>query len=149
VVEIVTIECDWCGKGFKCRSSEPRRFCSKPCFYKHQTANAQGHINDGGYRMVCRNGVLIAEHRLVMSEMIGRDLMPGENVHHMVGGFKGRSNNDPSNLELWVTSQPSGHRAEDLAAYGRVMLGRYGTVAERVAYRVEAWPDGVPSLVAG
>ena len=82
-----------------------------------------------------------------MSEMIGRDLLPGENVHHLFGGFEGRSNNDPSNLELWVTSQPSGHRAEDLAEYARVMLGRYGTEVEREMYRTVAWPDGVPSLV--
>lgn len=39
----------------------------------------------------------IFEHRLVMAEMLGRALLPGETVHHIDGD---RSNNDPSNLQL-------------------------------------------------
>lgn len=37
------------------------------------------------------------EHRVLMEQMLGRDLLPGEIVHHKDGN---KLNNDPSNLEL-------------------------------------------------
>lgn len=45
-----------------------------------------------------------------MEKKLGRKLQKGENVHHRDGD---KLNNDPSNLELWVTQQPSGQRVED------------------------------------
>lgn len=51
------------------------------------------------------------EHRVVMKKMLGRDLLPGESVHHIDGD---RTNNDPSNLELWVGTIRYGQRAADI-----------------------------------
>jgi hypothetical protein len=65
----------------------------------------------------------IPEHIFVMSGMIGRALLPGENVHHVNGV---RDDNRPQNLELWVTSQCRGARAEDLVVWAREVLARYG-----------------------
>lgn len=53
-------------------------------------------------------------HRLVMQGKLGRELLPGENVHHRNGD---RSDNHPDNLELWYVSQPSGQRVTDLIEY--------------------------------
>ena len=57
-----------------------------------------------------------------MEEMLGRNLLPGENVHHRNGV---RDDNRPENLELWTTPQPAGIRAGDAVAWAREVLARY------------------------
>jgi DNA-directed RNA polymerase subunit RPC12/RpoP len=73
------------------------------------------------------NGSYVFEHVLVMEEMLGRYLLPGENVHHRNGV---RDDNRPENLELWTTPQPTGIRATDALAWAREIIARYGPAAE-------------------
>lgn len=56
----------------------------------------------------------VLEHRLVLSEMLGRPLRPFETAHHRNGI---RSDNRPENLELWTKPQAPGQRVEDLVAW--------------------------------
>lgn len=67
-----------------------------------------------GYVRVRISGGYDAEHRHVMSQVLGRALYPFENVHHR-NGLK--SDNRPENLELWATYQPSGQRVVDLVEF--------------------------------
>lgn len=91
--------------------------------------NAQGYAVRSGYQdhPNCRqvNGSIL-EHVLVMSEMMGRPLVKGENVHHINGV---RDDNRPENLELWNTSQPSGQRVSDKVQWAKELLSMYEPTA--------------------
>jgi hypothetical protein len=69
----------------------------------------------------------IAEHVLVMSELLGRPLWPGESVHHrnLI-----KSDNRPENLELWTSHQPKGARVADMLAWCRWFIRQYAEAPE-------------------
>jgi len=62
------------------------------------------------------------EHRIVMEQIIGRELLGIENVHHKNGV---RNDNRPENLELWSVRQPKGQRIEDKVEYAIEILKLY------------------------
>lgn len=88
-----------------------------------------GTTDRNGYRVVYRPGHpnakhsgQILEHRLVMSDHLGRPLAADENVHHKNGD---RLDNRIENLELWVKSQPPGQRVQDKIEWAVALLQRY------------------------
>jgi hypothetical protein len=154
-----TRACDQCGAEFplspptiRDRAVFQRRFCSDECHvawrgekFSHRYMSGDGYIvvvqeptmsrglNDGGYVRVntgtgryARGRIL--EHRLVMEQVLGRELLPDETVHHKNGV---KTDNDPGNLELWVSKHPKGQRAEDIVEWAAEMLQRYAP--ERLA----------------
>lgn len=84
----------------------------------------QPYVDSNGYVNVPNNdGSYSKQHRVVMAEHLGRDLLPGENVHHINGV---RHDNRIENLELWISTQPSGQRAVDKVAWAREIIALYG-----------------------
>ena len=73
----------------------------------------KGNANKGKYKY---------EHRLVMEQIIGRELLSTETVHHKNGV---RTDNRPENLELWSKAQPPGQRVEDKVEYALEILRLY------------------------
>lgn len=96
------------------RADEPFRTYADP---------GNGTIDAYGYRRLRINGRRVPEHRLVVEELIGRPLLPTEEVHHVNGD---RADNRPQNLELWDHSQPSGQRVQDKLAWAFEIISRYG-----------------------
>jgi len=83
-------------------------------------------VTHGGYIRLTQytpKVVRVMEHRAVMESILGRPLLPQENVHHINGV---RDDNRPENLELWSSSQPSGQRVTDKVAWAREILELYG-----------------------
>jgi hypothetical protein len=90
-----------------------------------------GHVNSNGYRLIFREGRYILEHRWVMEQLLGRQLLPTEEVHHCNRIKTDNRVNGPladfrsGNLELWSHSQPTGARVSDLIAYHVEQLALY------------------------
>jgi len=77
-----------------------------------------GYTDTEGYRRIGKQKV----HRMVMEQILGRKLLPHENVHHKNGD---RQDNAPDNLELWVNHQPKGARVEDQVKHALKILQTY------------------------
>lgn len=135
-----SIPCIYCGTVFWVvpRRISTARYCSRKCQDGHwriggspNLAKSTPYLDAQGYVLVSRpshpevqrrkeRGVRnyrLRQHRLVMEEVLGRELHAWETVHHKNGN---RSDNSIENLELWIGRHPSGVRLADV--YGAELV---------------------------
>jgi hypothetical protein len=93
-----------------------------PLTKKTRRDKGHGSITKQGYVAIQISGVHYLQHRLIMSEFLGRNLQSDEQVHHKNGN---KQDNRIENLELWSRRQPTGQRITDLVEYAREILTRY------------------------
>lgn len=89
------------------------------------------HVNSKGYRSRIIEGKEVLEHRLIMGDLLGRDLKRHETAHHMNGQRADNSTDGPlvgfrsGNLELWSSWQPPGQRVVDKIQFAVSLLKQY------------------------
>ncbi len=119
--------CPRCQKNFYHLKGKVRTFCSKKCWLGEGKGTWRNPLLKGEKQVTARGYVYmhvpnhpsvqgkpykrVAEHRLVMEELLGRPLHQWENVHHRNGN---KQDNRPENLELWVVNQPPGQSSQYL-----------------------------------
>lgn len=96
--------CPECGKLFRPLRSTSK-YCSRTCMWKNNgkhnkkigswSINSRGYIS--GHIWVNGKKVYVKQHRYIAEQVLGRKLLPTEDVHHKDGNKK---NNSPENLEI-------------------------------------------------
>ena len=125
--------CLYCNKEFEHWPSDGHMFCDRECYNSNrqkQRVNTSK-VTDDGYVLVYRPDSLSAqpstgftfEHRYIMEQHIGRQLLSEETVHHKNGV---RTDNHLDNLELWSSSHPKGQRVQDKLEWARRIVSLYG-----------------------
>jgi hypothetical protein len=101
---------------------EAIRFKSPKGYGRNISADGYVRVYGGDHPNAHKTSRAIEEHRLVMSNHLGRPLRKGENVHHINGI---RTDNRIENLELWTQMQPRGQRVTEKLQWCRDFIAEY------------------------
>jgi hypothetical protein len=85
---------------------------AKPFGHRHKGQGGYVLLKVGREHPGANKAGWMFEHRYVMEQLLGRQLLPGERIHHRNGR---RDDNREENLELWTLTHkdPPGVRALD------------------------------------
>ena len=112
------VRCLYCGKEFE---TTRLKFCSPKCGNEYKKAQnpGNGFWYENGYIVIYNHGKPIKEHIKIIQDIIGRELMPGEIVHH-INGIK--DDNRPENLILMSDGEHSRYHRKLEVAQGKKLF---------------------------
>lgn len=102
-----TIKCKTCGKIFPIINSRAltAKYCSNECRIKYKYLDK---FDVKGYIAIKQHAGYLYEHRIVMSEYLGRELDSSEHIHHI--DFDKQNNNVDNLLLMSVAEHVKLHR---------------------------------------
>lgn len=122
VCKLGRCRCIECHADFVRTKKSKGEYCSRECFYERTVPTGTRKRMNGYMVMkvpagtsgtITRGSTMdrwMFEHRYVMAQYLGRDLLPTEHVHHRNGN---KTDNRLENLELWKTRHLKGVRQVD------------------------------------
>lgn len=125
----------------KCKSEHHIKLCAERFRQVTEAGQLPRHLGRNGYvRVSVPSGVTgkkhtVFEHRWVMSQHLGRELLPDETVHHRDGN---RQHNAIENLELFSSRHGPGQRVIDKVDFAIDMLLTYPEFAAVKGYKLVA-----------
>jgi hypothetical protein len=110
------------GRSKSCGHRKRLTGSQNPSWRGGRTRHAAGYVVINGTKIRGKYPDRKLEHTVVMEKILGRKLFLNETVHHKNGI---RSDNRPTNLELWASHHPSGQRVTDLIKFAIEILRTY------------------------
>lgn len=150
-IAVPHFDCVQCGKNMARTKTNKKngagynysqKYCSKEC--QSDSMRKEFHIDKNGYKILHLLGRGdVPEHRYVMEKIVGRILFKDETVHHRNGL---RSDNRPSNLELWSSRHGKGQRVSEKVQWCIEFLKDYADELSAEGYQLIEKTNNVISL---
>lgn len=123
-----------------CQTHYRRKMRGEDNWYRpivRRAPHGAGHVDANGYRIITVNGKTVREHRHLAEQLLGRPLLPTEDVHHRNTVRSDNSTDGPFRMDE-TGNLVSGNLVVWLHSTGQPRGGEVGPVLDEIRRRVAA-----------